>query len=133
MTILLQNISDFFDEILSDLNCQKDTKAYIISTFEKYKVADHDLSQYSIGELFCQARQKHEFAIYQNIGDWIFFCNSFVPQYLKNATRDYYDNIARLSYYSCYNLINRQWRLFEELADRLVILEDEIKRRFPKL
>ena len=133
--ILLQcSVGSFFDEALSDLECQKDTKAYIISTFDKYKSADNnDLSQYSIAELFVKAKQTNEFAIYQNIGDWIFVCSVVFPQHLKNASKNYYDNMARLSYYACYNIIHRAWPLYEEMADRLIFLETEIAKRMPKL
>jgi hypothetical protein len=128
-----QNVSDFFNDLLTDIKCRPDTRAYIVSIFSKYKTADHDLSQYSIGERFCQARQTSNFASYQNLADYLFFCNSVAPQFLNNASKDYYDTIARLSYYSCYRLINRQWLCFEELADQLLMLEDQVQQRVPKL
>ena len=134
MIILHYNIGNFFEELLADLECQKDTRAYIISTFEKYKTAEqHDLSQCTIGTLFCQARQKHDFAEYQKLGDWLLLTSTLAPQHLKNASKDYYDSIAQLSYYSCYNLLNRSWPCFEEIADRFIDLEEEISKRVPKL
>jgi len=133
MDILHRNISGFFDELLMDLNCHQDTRAYIVSIYGKYKNADFDLSQDSIGLIFCQARAKQDFLTYQNLGDWIFFANTVAPQHLQAASKDYYDTIARLSYYSCYKLINREWRLFEELADDFLNLEDQVKKRLPQL
>jgi hypothetical protein len=119
--------------LLSDLKCQTTTRIYITSIYGKYKNADFDLSQDSVGLIFCQARDKQDFSTYQNLGDWIFFANTIAPQHLQNASKDYYDTIARLSYYSCYRLINRQWRLFEELADDFSSLEDQVKKRLPQL
>ncbi len=133
MDTLHGNVSNFFDELLGDLKCHQDTRAYIVSIYGKYKNADFDLSQDSVGLIFCQARDKQDFSTYQNLGDWIFFANTIAPQHLQNASKDYYDTIARLSYYSCYRLINRQWRLFEELADDFSSLEDQVKKRLPQL
>lgn len=130
---LYKNINSFFDELLIDLRCQRDTKAYIVSIYGKYKTAEFDLSKDSVTLLFAQARNKQDFLTYQNLGDWIFFANTIAPNHLQNASKDYYDTVARLSYYSCYKLINRQWKLFEELADNFVILEEEVKRRLPSL
>lgn len=133
MNIIHQNITDFFDEILSDLQCHRDTKAYIVSIYGKYKSADFDLSKDSISLLFAQARNKHDFLSYQNLGDWIFFSNTMVSRHLKFASKDYYDTIARLSYYSCYKIINKQWKLFEELADDFNNLENQVKEKINQL
>lgn len=133
MNIIHQNITDFFDEILSDLQCHRDTKAYIVSIYGKYKSADFDLSKDSISLLFAQARNKHDFLSYQNLGDWIFFSNTMVSRHFKFASKDYYDTIAKLSYYSCYKIINKQWKLFEELADDFNNLENQVKEKINKL
>lgn len=129
MDILHRNITNFFEELLIDLECQRDTKAYIISIYGKYKSADFDLSKDSITLLFAQARHKQDFLTYQNLGDWIFFANTLAPYHLKFANKDYYDTVARLSYYSCYKLINRQWKLFEELSDNFLTLESRVKQK----
>jgi hypothetical protein len=126
------NLSDLFEEILSDLTCQKDTQAYIVSIYNKYISARHDLSKDSITLLFAQARSKHDFLMYQNLGDWIFFQNTFNGKHLKNASKDYYDTVARLSYNSCYKLINHQWKLFEELSDNFLLLEEQAKNKLIK-
>lgn len=133
MDILHRNITKFFEELLIDLECQHDTKAYIISIYGKYKSAEFDLSKDSITLLFAQARNKQDFLTYQNLGDWIFFANTLAPYHLKFASKDYYDTVARLSYYSCYKLINRQWRLFEELSDNFLTLESRVKQKFDNI
>jgi hypothetical protein len=127
------NINSFFEELLADIECQPTTRIYITSIYGKYKTAQFDLSKDSVTLLFAQARNKQDFLTYQNLGDWIFFANTIAPQHLRFASKDYYDTIARLSYYSCYKLINCQWQLFEELADDFLILEEEVKKRLPAL
>src|SRR5271157_981923 len=85
-----KNISSFFDELLIDLECQRDTKAYIVSIYGKYKTAQFDLSKDSVTLLFAQGRSKQDFLTYQNLGDWIFFANTIAPQHLNKASKDYY-------------------------------------------
>lgn len=133
MYMTRRNIGSFFDELLIDLKCQSDTKAYIVSIYEKFVTTEFDLSKDSVTLRFAQARSKHDFLTYQNLGDWIFFANTIAPRHLQFASKEYYDTIARLSYYSCYKLINRQWKLFEELADDFQALEEQVKIRIPKL
>jgi hypothetical protein len=129
MDTLHRNITNFFEELLNDLQCQRDTKAYIVSIYGKYKSAEFDLSKDSVTLLFAQARNKQDFLAYQNLGDWIFFANTIAPNHLRHASKDYYDTIARLSYYSCYRIINRQWKLFEELSDNFLVLESQVKNK----
>lgn len=129
MDTLHGNVAKFFEEMLNDLECQQDTKAYIIGIFGKYKTAQFDLSKDSVTLLFSQAQTKQDFLTYQNLGDWIFFANTIAPKHLNFASKDYYDTVARLSYYSCYRLINRQWKLFEELSDNFLRLENQVKKK----
>ena len=124
-----RNITNFFDELLTDVKCQNDTRAYIVSIYGKFKTAQFDLSKDSITLLFAQGRNNQDFLAYQNLADWIFFANTMVPEHLKHASKDYYDTVARLSYYSCYKLINRQWKLFEEMADNFIVLESQVKEK----
>lgn len=129
MSLAYKNVTTFFEEVLNDLECHRDTKAYIISIYGKYQTAQFDLSKDSVTVLFAQARSNQDFLTYQNLGDWIFFANTLAPKHLHHASKDYYDTVARLSYYSCYKLINRQWKLFEELSDNFNSLESQVKKK----
>jgi len=129
MDTLHKNVTKFFGEMLNDLECQTDTKAYIVSIFGKYQSAEFDLSKDSVTTLFSQAQSKRDFLTYQNLGDWIFFINTIAPAHLHFASKDYYDTVARFSYYSCYRLINKQWKLFEELSDNFLRLEKQVKNK----
>jgi hypothetical protein len=130
---LRENIAHFFEEQLSDLNCQYDTKAYIVGIFRRYQTAEFDLSKESITVYFSEARHHQDFSKYQACGDWLFFCRVLMPEHLRHADRNYYDTVARLSYYSCYRLLNRQWKSFEELADQFVPLENEVSSKLRKV
>lgn len=128
-----KNITDFFEDQLNNIKCQIDTKAYIIGIYKKYMSTQYDLSKNSVTLLFAQARLNQDFLIYQNLGDWIFFSNTIAPTHLKYASKDYYDQIARTSYYSCYKLINKQWKLFEELSDNFLTIETEVKNKLQNI
>lgn len=127
MDLVYVSINNFFEEKLNDLTCQADTKAYIISIYDKYKSSQFDMSKDNVTLMFVQARTKHSFYDYQNLGDWIFFANTFAPNHLHSATKDYYDTIGMASYNACYNLINRKWKLFQELSDNFIQLEEQVK------
>lgn len=123
-------VSKFFEEKLSDIKCSDDTKAYIISIYSNYKQStEDDLSQGNITLRFCQARTNHKFLEYQRLGNYILYAETLYPESLRFASKDYYDEIAKLSYLSCYNLINRQWQLYYELYSKFNYLEHEIKSR----
>lgn len=129
MDISHKTITSFFDELLTDVRCQPDTLAYIVSIYGKYKSAQFDLSKDSVTLMFAQGRTKQDFLTYQNLGDWIFFANTMAPSSLRGASKEYYDTVARVSYYSCYRLIDRKWKLFEELADNFPSLERQVKQK----
>ena len=129
MDIIHKNITCIFADLLKDIDCPDDTKAYIISIYGKYKSTDFDLSKDNVTLMLAQARDKQNFSIYQNLGDWILFSNTIAPNHLKFASKDYYDTIARSSYYSCYNLINKQWKLFQNLADDFIYIENQVKNK----
>ena len=123
----ISNIEDFFADQLKSLNCDQDTKAYIISVMSKFKSATDDLSDRSITLTFAQARNKQDFYTFQNLGDWLFFTHTFVPSHLNDASEEYYITVGRLSYYSCYKMLNRQWRLYERMADDFIPLSRECR------
>lgn len=112
------NLNEFFTGELEELECDTNTKAYIISIFTKYKHNTFDYSKDSITLLFADARFNHDFFKYQNVADWLFYSFSMYPEHLRAASPEYYKSVGQLSYYSCYRLMNKKWKLFEDLADR---------------
>ncbi len=126
MDILFSAEKDWFSKNLENLKCEEETRAYIVSIFTKYlKTAQEDYSKESLTLLYSEARDKHNFIIYQNLGDWIFFCKTFFPEFLKNASDSYYQCIAKNCYYSCFKLINKKWKVFEELSDNFEYLNNK--------
>ena len=122
------NITKFFEEKLSDLDCEEDTRSYIIGIYTKFKIADNnDLSNQSVTLLYAQAKYSQDFVIFQKIGDWIFFSQTITPNYLKYASSDYYDTIGKLSYYSCYRLTNKKWTVYKNISDNFEYLKDNVK------
>jgi len=127
MLITKINLLDFLNQKLETVSCQNDTKAYITSIFKRYTSAEFDFSQESVTLLYAEARERQDFSGFQNIGDWLFFSESMFPASLNGASEDYYHTLARSSYYRCYTLISRKWRLFEELSDNYQYLVTQTK------
>jgi hypothetical protein len=131
MVYLLTSLEKFFADKVRCVPCQEDTKAYIVSTFVGFKKYEpkNNLHSKSITLEYNKAQLEHSFKLYQQIGDWILFAKSMYPESLT-ASGEYYDSIARLSYYKCYGIV-KQWKLYEELADKfpLVVkhLHDELR------
>lgn len=119
---VFNNLTAFFEEALVDLNCRADTKNYLIHLYSDFRSTQNDLSQNNLTILFAQAKTNNDFRLHQQLADYIFWAKTMVPRHFNNSN-DYYENMARLSYYSCYRLINRQWLLYEDLADNFPILE----------
>ena len=122
METLHYNLNTFFSNKLENLQCDDDTRAYIVSVLERFKTASTDYSKDSLTLLYAEAKFRQDFYTFQNIGDWLFFCNTLFPEHLNKASQEYYHTIGQLSYYSCYKLINCQWKLYERMADEFVYL-----------
>lgn len=133
MDIICNNLNTYFSNVLQDLHCEEDTRAYIVSVFSKYKTANHDLSKDNITLTYAQAYFNQDFFVFQNLADWILFSKTLYPEHLAAASEDYYFNIGRLSYYSCYKLINKQWKCYEQLADCFIPLSEQIRKSFENL
>lgn len=127
-----KNLNDFFSEVLTDLSCERETQSYIVSVFCKYKSSSFDLSNQSLTILYSIGKSKMDFNTFQNIGDWIMFCGSLTPGSLKDASEDYYNQLAQISYYNCFRIINKKWVLFEELSDNFVEIRKEIQQKLKR-
>ena len=102
-------VSDFFAKLISDFDYDEKTKAYILSIFDKYTTSSSDLSKNSLTLLFFDAQNTNDFIKYQNIGDWVLYAKSILPASLSDASADYYITIGRVSYLSCYHIMNERW------------------------
>lgn len=106
---------NYFENFTKNLNYSKELNSYILSVLIEIK--RKDFSKDSLTLQYIEAKKQYNFELYQNIGDWILFCQVQMPGHLKHAEDRYYHAIAQNCYYSCYKILNKQWKLFEELAD----------------
>jgi len=123
-----KSLTNYFASELRNLKCSDEVRAYIVSVLSAYRFSEKDLSNHSITVEYAIARNENDFQRFQTVGDYLFFANSFVPESLNGASSEYYQSVAQLSYYSCYRLMNRQWRLYEQMADRFIDLSQETRQ-----
>ena len=122
------SFNKLLEENLEQLKCLTTTKAYIAGLFKDFMRPDFNYSGESITILFHYAKQTHNFKIYQNLGDWLLFCETIFPEHLKFASKEYYTVVAQLSYYSCYKMTNKKWIVFEQLADEFIPLTSQTRK-----
>jgi hypothetical protein len=122
-----KSLNDYFQIELQKLECEDELKVYIISIFSKYKTSENDLSKQSLTIEYASAKFKRDFAKFQDIGDWIFYTNTLYPESLNNASRNYYYSVGQMSYYSCYTMV-RDWKLYEQMADRFIDLSETSRK-----
>ncbi len=127
MVYTFNNVNKYFAEQLELLNCQEKTKAYIVSILSKYKHASFDYSNSSLTLLYNEARLQSNFYTFQNLADWIFFCEVIFPKHLQDSSKNYYHSLAQVAYYNCYKLINKQIDIYENLADEFTPLTIKTK------
>jgi hypothetical protein len=106
----------YFKPTIDKLAYSKELNSYLLNllvTIDKLE----NLSKNSLTLKYIEAQSNYNFNLYQSLGDWILFCQVNMPEHLKNAEEKYYNALAQNSYYHCYIMLKRQWKLFEELAD----------------
>ena len=115
-----KEFENYFLERITNINTSlQETKGYIAGIFNGFlRINNNDLSKDSITLKYIEAKKLHSFVGFQNLGDWIFLIRTTFPESL-NASEEYYDSVAKCSYYKCYVILDRKWRCFEEMADRL--------------
>lgn len=119
-----KNLASWFDERLK-LECRADTRAYILGVLNDMRQAKKDLSQESLTLMYFRAVEKRDFALYQDIGDWVLWADAFAPQSLSEHALAV--NLGRRSYYACWRMMRGEWVLYEELADRLPRLSEQVR------
>lgn len=106
----------FFDETIKIPNCEEKTRSYIVGIFSSS--LDRDFTNESLTFALKDAYEKMSFQSFKELGDYLFFTKSLFPENLTGANPGYYNSIAQTSYYKCFLLLNRQWTIYEELADQ---------------
>lgn len=112
------SFNDLINEKLKGMECSlKETEAYIKSTFVKYIKPSAAISNKGVTLSYFKAKNEYNFKHFQNLADELFFLKCLFPDSLNGASSEYYNTVAQLSYYKCYNILNKEWKLFEELSD----------------
>lgn len=106
----------YFKPVIDKLAYSNEVNAYLLNLLIEIKKSE-DFSKDSLTLKYIEAKSNYSFSSYQSLGDWILFCQVYFPKHLAGAEERYYSAIAQTSYYNCYIMLKRQWKLFEELAD----------------
>lgn len=112
-------LEDYFNNRIKNLKCHTDTCAYITSTLCNYKNSVYDFQNKSLTLEFAEAKFESSIKKYNDLADYILFMEIVFKGALCGATPEYYHGLAQSAYYKTYILLNRSWKLFEELSDRL--------------
>lgn len=130
MMDIVKGLDAWFAERLQGLKYRPETIAYVTSVLKtQANPKPHEnMAGRSVVLAYADAREKGDFAEYQRIGDWVLFVNVILPESIEQE-REAVTTIGRLSYYSCYRLINYKWDLYEELADELPSLALHVRRK----
>ena len=121
------SLREYFEDILEPLPVKYEVKAYMVSIFAKYQHSEYDLSKSSLTMKYAMARDSRSFEKFQTLGDWLFFVNVIHPESLNGASKTYYYSLGQMSYAQCYSLLNRQWRIYEYLADDFIDLSNKAR------
>lgn len=117
---------DWLDTELCDLRCEQETKAYVIGVL--LRPQEIDMSKQSVVLAYQHALECGEFTAYQRIGDWSLWSNSIAaPGDIGQS--DLLHVLGSMSYAACHRLLNRRWKLYEELADDLPTITCMVRNR----
>ena len=122
--IIYNNLLEYTESKFTDLNVSLPLQSYITSVLSGIGFVHLDSS---VTVAYAEAKFNYQFEGFQQVGDYILFIKSNYPDYLKNASREYYDAVAQSAYYRCYLILNKQWKLYEELADNFPKIIENIR------
>lgn len=122
---LVPRLDNWFDEQLHGLKYNANTKAYIVGVLSKFDCSN-DMSNQSIVIAFHDAKINGDFVRFQKIGDWVLWADIFNPEYIHD-NKEIIQTIGRMSYYTCHRILQKQWRVYEELADELPSLTTQVR------
>jgi hypothetical protein len=120
--VVVSRLSDWFSVSLDGLRCSAVTKSYVIGTFSRFDLT-HDMSRESVVMTYAFAMTSGDFYSFQRVGDWALWVGSFHP---THAHHEVIETMGRLSYHRCNSMLRNQWKVYEELADKLPTIVDNI-------
>ncbi len=80
----------------------------------------------SVVVAYAEARSRYDFTSFQRIADWVLWADVWCPEFI-GANREIVESIGRLSYHACYRITRGSWTVYEELADRLPAIVQELR------
>lgn len=121
-------LDSWFAEVLQDVRCSADTRAYVTGVLASFKTTQQMLDpSASIVVSFANARRSGEFSAFQRLGDNVLWLGAFCHQAIGD--HELVETIGRSAYFSCYKILDRKWRCYEELADTLPSIIFDVRRR----
>lgn len=130
MMDIITGLDVWFADRLQGLQRRPETTAYIVGVLKARGnwSPEDDLSDRSIILTFAAAVQSGDFAQFQRLGDWILWADVVVPEHFADS-RELVDGIGRRAYYSCHRILRGQWRVYEELADELPTIVQQVRSK----
>lgn len=129
--IVITNPEDWFSKKIKNVDCSEITKSYIVNVLSNIHVNSYVSHNHSITLAWFDARCSGSFIKHQRIGDWILWVKSVYPQSIKE-NQELIDSIGRLSYYACYHILSKKWKLYQELADNLTEITASINKELSR-
>lgn len=129
---LVFELSNWFDSITRNLKCSQNTRAYVTSVLTQYKSSIDDMSNQSIIVAYSEAKISGNFVDYQRIGDWVLWISSVYPSAIS-SDKEVVQTVGRLSYNACHRILRGNWPLYEELADNLIGISQDVNDKFLRL
>jgi len=80
----------------------------------------------SIVLAYAEARARYDFIRFQRIGDWVLWVGVCYPGFIQQD-RHIIETIGRRSYDACYRITGGSWVIYEELADELPAIVEELR------
>ena|ERR1700748_283192 len=124
--IIKLSLEDYFNTKIKNLKCRKDTSAYITNTLCNYKNSVYDFQNKSLTLEFAEAKFQSSMKKYNELADYILFMEIMFKGALCGASPEYYHGLAQSAYFKCHILMNRSWKLYEELADTFPVIIDQL-------
>src|SRR3990167_451336 len=120
--LTIKCLDDWFAFRIEPVELSTEAKAYIVGVLsKKTEVIEKSL----VPEYAC-ARSTSDFVRLQKIGDSVLFVSIIHPEFIRQEL-DLTYTIAKLSYYGCHRILDRKWPVYEELADRLPTIVDDVR------
>jgi len=118
-------VHSYFAECFQTLPASPVARAYLTGLFTQQAVNPIDYSKASLVLTYAQVRSVRDLETLQAVGDWVLWVDTMLPAH-QATYREAAQSIGRASYYRCYRLV-REWRVYEELADTLPRIVNQLR------